>query len=426
MMASKTQATLYLACGLLTAGILLLTPLLSLLMARALRPQLRWVRPVEGALAADSLIGAPRRTSATVAALMCSMALVISLGGSARAAYINIVDWVNTVLNPDLYVMPSQSLVVRDYKFPESMEADLAAIPGIADVHMIRTAHVPYRGEPVAIVALEMEKHARRTRRVAVEGDLDSMYRLAAAGQGVIASQIFSAKRNARMGDRLEIATPRGILRIPIVGVVREYAEQQGALMLSRALYKQWWNDDSVDVFRVYLQPGSQLDQVKEAILTRFAGNRRLFVMPNNEVRRYVLRITDQWFSLTWVQIAVALLVAVLGIVNSLTVSITDRRRELAVLQAVGGLRNQLRGTIWLEAMGVGVIGVALGLALGAIYLYVILRMSAYGGMPLDYLYPTSLGMTLFPLVLVVALLSALGPAESAVRGSLVEGLEYE
>src|SRR5215831_17883158 len=211
MMASKTQATLYLACGLLTAGILLLTPLLSLLMARALRPLLRWIRPVEGALAADSLIGAPRRTSATVAALMCSLALVISLGGSARAAYINIVDWVNTVLNPDLYVMPSQSLVVRDYKFPESMEADLAAIPGIADVHMIRTAHVPYRGEPVAIVALEMEKHARRTRRVAVEGDLDSMYRLAAAGQGVIASQIFSAKRNARMGDRLEIATPRGI-----------------------------------------------------------------------------------------------------------------------------------------------------------------------------------------------------------------------
>ncbi len=49
-------------------------------------------------------------------------------------------------------------------------------------------------------------------------------------------------------------------------------------------------------------------------------------------------------------QIAVAVLVAVLGIVNALTVSITDRRRELGVLQAVGALRQQIRHTVWMEA----------------------------------------------------------------------------
>ena len=69
-------------------------------------------------------------------------------------------------------------------------------------------------------------------------------------------------------------------------------------------------------------------------------------------------------------QIAVAVLVAVLGIVNALTVSITDRRRELGVLRAVGGLRRQIRGTVWMEALGVGVIGLVLGLALGAVQLY--------------------------------------------------------
>ena len=53
-------------------------------------------------------------------------------------------------------------------------------------------------------------------------------------------------------------------------------------------------------------------------------------------------------------QIAVAVLVAILGIVNTLTVSITDRRRELGVLQAVGGLRGQIRRTIWLEALAIG------------------------------------------------------------------------
>ena len=68
----------------LVAG-LLLTPFLSLELARLLRRPMKWLRPVEGALAADSLIQAPRRTSATVAALMLSLALVIGQGGVARA-----------------------------------------------------------------------------------------------------------------------------------------------------------------------------------------------------------------------------------------------------------------------------------------------------------------------------------------------------
>ena len=145
-------------------------------------------------------------------------------------------------------------------------------------------------------------------------------------------------------------------------------------------------------------------------------------------MKHYILRLTNQWFSLTWLQISVAILVAVLGIVNSLTVSISDRRRELAVLQAVGGLRNQIRGTIWMEALGIGGISVILGLALGAIHLYYVLQISYrdYPGMHLDYLYPASIALVLAPVILVVAFLSSLGPAESAVRSSLVESLEYE
>src|SRR5262249_45121243 len=81
----------------------LLSPALSLWLARALRPLLSLVRPVEGALAADSLIQAPRRTSGTIAALMLSLALVISLGGLARASYDSLEDWMRIALNPDLF-----------------------------------------------------------------------------------------------------------------------------------------------------------------------------------------------------------------------------------------------------------------------------------------------------------------------------------
>src|SRR5213078_5405207 len=100
----RSRTVFYAGYSLAVFVALLLGPLLSLALARAIRPLLKWIRPVEGALAADSLIQAPRRTSASVAALMLSLALVIAFGGLARASYASIVDWMDTELNPDLLV----------------------------------------------------------------------------------------------------------------------------------------------------------------------------------------------------------------------------------------------------------------------------------------------------------------------------------
>jgi putative ABC transport system permease protein len=213
-----------------------------------------------------------------------------------------------------------------------------------------------------------------------------------------------------------------------LVGVIREYSNQQGALIIDREVFKKYWNDDGVDVFRVYLAKGAAPDRVKEAILTRFSVNRRLFVLSNQEARAFVTRLTGQWFRMQSGQILIAVLVAILGIVSSLTVSITDRRRELGVLQAVGALRSQVRGTIWMEAAAVGLVSLVLGLALGAVHLYCLLEMTArdFPGLRFDFLYPYGVAVLVFPVVLGTAWLASLGPAESAVRGSLVEALEYE
>jgi len=151
-------------------------------------------------------------------------------------------------------------------------------------------------------------------------------------------------------------------------------------------------------------------------------------VLTNSELKQYILKITDQWFGLTSVQIAVAVLVAILGIVNTLTVSITDRRRELGVLQAVGGRHGQIRRTVWIEALSIGILGLVLGFALGAVNLYYILQIvhRDIAGMRLDYVFPTSVVAALIPVILGAAFIAAIWPAESAVHGSLVEALEYE
>jgi putative ABC transport system permease protein len=167
---------------------------------------------------------------------------------------------------------------------------------------------------------------------------------------------------------------------------------------------------------------------VKQKILTMYGNQSRLFVLTNNDLRTYILKLTDQWFSLTYVQIAVAVLVAILGIVNTLTVSISDRKRELGVLQAVGGLRNQIRGTIWIEAVAIGLTGLIMGLVVGAVQLYYTLEISRSEvvGLRFEYSYPFAIAAALLPVILGAALISAIGPAEAAVRGSLVEALEYE
>ncbi len=425
----STRVSFYVGYGLAILVALLLAPLLALALARALRPVLKWLRPVEGALAADSLIQSPRRTSASVAALMLSLALVVAFAGMARASYNSIVDWMDTALNPDLFVMPSQDIVMRTLRFPPEMEPQLAALPGIARVQPVRNARIVFRGTtPVMIVATDVASLAATARREPVAGDSDEMYELTAAGRGLMVSDNFAQLQRLTLGDTLEIPAPHGVISLPIVGVVVDYSDQQGTILMDRTLFQQFWHDDSVNAFRVYFAPGATEADVKRTILERFAPERQTFVLTNAELRAYIIRVTDQWFGLTSVQIAVAVLVAILGIVNTLTVSITDRRRELGVLQAVGGLHGQIRRTIWMEAVSIGAVGIVLGFALGALNLYYILQIvhRDIAGMRLEYTLPASVMGGLVPVILGAAFIAALWPAESAVRGSLVEALEYE
>jgi putative ABC transport system permease protein len=386
------------------------------------------VLPAEGTLAADSLVQAPRRTSATVSALMLSLAMVVGFGGFTHSMYDSINEWMETALNPDFFVTPTPNLTLRNMTFPQEIGALIEAIDGVDQVQLVRNARVLYRQIPVMAVSIETSKLVQKVRRVPIAGDYDEMNRLVAEGKGLIASDSFVQIQKLKLGDIVDLPTPGGILRLPIVGIIRDYSDLQGTIFIDRAVYSQWWNDSAVNVARVYVRKGEDPDTVRQRVIDAMAGQRRLIVMTNHELREWVLRLVDQWFGMTYNQIAVAILVAVLGIVNTLTVSITDRRRELGVMQAVGGLRSQIRRTVWLEAVGIGVIGLILGIALGAVNLYYSLGMVKrdLGGLDLDYIFPVPFVLFMIPTILIAAFIAAVGPAESAVRGTLVEALEYE
>ncbi len=172
---------IYAGDALTVLAALLLVPTLAQLVVQALRPLLRWVRPVEGTLAADSLLQAPRRTSGAVAALMLSLALVVALGGMTRASYGSITKWLSVALNPDLFVSTSESLTTRGFRFPESMGAQIGSVPGVADVQGVRIARIQVRGMQTIFVAADIAALSRRATLPPTAGDTTEMYRLAAA-----------------------------------------------------------------------------------------------------------------------------------------------------------------------------------------------------------------------------------------------------
>lgn len=428
MSLSRYRPMFYLGYLLAVMAAVLIAPTACNLITRALRPLLKFIRPVEGALAADSLIQAPRRTSGTVTALMLSLALVIALGGIAKSSYRSIQDWLVVALNPDLFVTTSESLTSRSFVFTEEIGLGIRTIPEVDTVQMVRTVRVNVRNTPVMLVSTDIASISRKIHLQPREGDPKTLYTDAAQGKGVIVSDNFALLRGFRLGDTLELPAPDGPLPMRILGIVTDYSDQQGSILLDRSVYKQHWKDSTVNVFRIYLRNKSDEPVVRRRIQEMYGGQTRLFVFTNQDLRAYILRLTDQWFSLTYVQIAVAVLVAILGIVNTLTVSISDRKRELGVLQAVGGLRSQIRGTIWIEALAIGVTGLIMGLIVGAVQLYYTLEISRtdVAGLRLEYEYPVAIAAALLPVILGAAWISALGPAEAAVRGSLVEALEYE
>src|SRR6185369_17215716 len=114
----------------------------------------------------------------------------------------------------------------------------------------------------IMIIAGDIGLIASRVHLPPVEGNSEEMYRLAAEEKGVVVSANFARLHDAHKGDGLEIPAPAGMLRLPITGVVDDVSDQQGTILINRGLFIRYWNDDSVNVFRVYVTPGTDAPQV--------------------------------------------------------------------------------------------------------------------------------------------------------------------
>lgn len=410
-------------------GLILLLPQLAQMLARALRPIMGQIFGSEGLLAVDTMIYAPRRTSATIAALMIGLMLVFSMGAYVQSYKRSLVNWMNHAINADIFVKASnESVRSKSYHLSESLGWRIADIAGVRRVGNVRMAFVPYQNEEVALISMETKWYLERVTLPLDQSTLIKAIRALPEGKGVLISDNLAARFNLGQGDSLTLQTPTGPLERPVLAVVEDYSSEKGSILMDRELYASYWRDRSVDLFDVTLQPGTSPDLVKTEVQKAFAGAQRVFVFTNREYKKHIMGLTDRLLLITYWQILAAILVTALGIINTLVISVSERRRDIGLIRAIGGLSRQVRKLVLLEALSIAIVGTILGALAGVLntlFLTRTMAMTAAGG-NVSFFFPTALILLSPPVIIAITFAAAWWPAQHAVRLRAVEAISYE
>jgi putative ABC transport system permease protein len=409
-------------------GLTIVLPILVLWSARALRPIMNWAGGSEGALAVDAMIQTPRRSAATVGALMVGLMFVFSTASYIQSYRLMIDRWMNQVLNADIFVATSAMLRSTSYHFTEDLGRKITALPGVDRIENVRFTAIPYRGDTAAVNAIEMDGFLMRSQNAIAGADSRTVHDRLTRGEGVLVSRNFALRWGVGIGSRLTLETPTGALELPILGFLDDYRSEKGTIFMDRALYKKYWADDAVDFIDVDLKSGADQLAMKHEIERLTAGSFHAFVYTNAEFKRWISSLVDQFFTLNYMQLVVAVLIAILGIVNTLLISVSERRREIGIVRAIGGLRSQIRKLVLLEAVAVAVVGVIVGSVAGILNTFFMSHTVSVvlAGYSVPFYFPWEFVLLSVPVVTAVSLAAGWWPARNAARMQVIEAIGYE
>jgi putative ABC transport system permease protein len=413
--------------ALMLLGLTILLPKLVHGAARIIRPALNRTG-CEGALAVDAMIRSPRRSSATVGALMVGLMFVFSTGAYIQSYKHMINRWTNQMLNSDLFVSTSALLRSTSFHFSEDLGQRIAALPEVKRVENVRFTLVPYQGDTAAVIAIEMDGFLARAADAIQGGNERTLRELLPRGESVLISKNFAARWRCGVGSRVHLNTPTGDLDLPVVGIVEDYRSDKGSIFMDRALYKKFWKDDGVDFVDITLKAGVDPTAVKHKIEALTAGSEHALVYTNAEFRTWIGSLVDQFFLLNYVQLVVAVIVAVVGIANTLIISVAERRREFGIVRAIGGYRSQIRKMVLLEAVAISIVGVMVG-AVAAVFNIQFMShtvSTVLAGYEVPFYFPWLLVLEVIPAVAAVSLLAAWIPAHHAMQMVVIEAIGYE
>jgi putative ABC transport system permease protein len=156
----------------------------------------------------------------------------------------------------------------------------------------------------------------------------------------VLVSEPLAWRLQLRAGGALELQTAAGMRAFPIAGVYREYGNDRGNVLMSRAEYERWWHDDAITALGVYLARGAVPSEVIKNLRAATRGKQALLIRSNAELRAISMEIFERTFVITRVLYWLAAVVAAVGLVSALLAWELERAHELALTRALGLTRR--------------------------------------------------------------------------------------
>ena len=423
---------------LLLGGISLVPQVVSLLLKG-----FRGARNPVAALAVARAVDQRHTATAAVAGVVASLSLVVALTVMVTSFRDSLIVWLDDVLPADIYVRTPPGANETPVFLPRSVVA-AASGAGIRQVRAERLVPItlaPDQPEAMLLVRDLAPDDSAPSLPWIVAPDAAPASPSQAGQLSVYPSEVLAALQHLKKGDVIDVPLPppRAPATLPssrtvatravVRGIWRDYARQQGALLMSRADWLRLTGDDRVTGLAVWLaNRGTDEPVVAARLKGAVSSGSPIEIGTSGELRTYSLRIFDRSFAVTrWLQ-GVALAIGLAGIAASFSAQVLARRREFGTLQHLGFTRRQVltlvasEGALW-SAVG-AVLGLALGLAVSVVLVKVVNPQSFHWTMQMSV--PPVTLLTLGLGVIVAGALTAWGSGHAAASRDVVRAVKED
>lgn len=411
----------------LLLGATLCIPVLANVLEWVIRPFTLLLFGNEGRLGSSNINRARGRTALTVAALMVGISMVVGINGLTNSFEQDIERWLDSALGGDLFVrspLPMQP----------DLETRLLALPEVTAVtpsRIVASRLLTAAGDDefALFVGIDPATYATvRELRVQDGPPMNELLAQLAQGGVVYIGADVANKFALEVGDFITMETRRGQRRFEIIAVVMDFgAGETPSVTGAMEDLRRYFGVNDVSSFAVTLADGADLDRVAETIETQLGRGQNLSVEGKAAFEEKIRAISAEAFSLFDVLGLIGLVVAALGVINTMLMNVLERTRELGGLRSLGMSRRQVRRMILAEATTMGFIGAVFGVGFGAVLSDVfIIGLRSIGGFVIESQVPVVPMIYSFFLAYLVALLAAWYPAVRASQVNIIAAIKNE
>jgi putative ABC transport system permease protein len=412
---------------LMFGGITLVIPATVTIWEKITRPVLGWIYGNSGRVGSRNIERSVSRTTLTVAALLIGVAMILVVRTMTASFSQDLTEWISAYLGGDLYVYSNVPL-------KKEMARQLSLVSGVDAATSIHYEFVDFQTqegnlEEINFMAIDPATYTRVTSFVfsdSLANEDEALAKLNAGGS-VFISSVISEKYNIRRGDQIFLKTSSGLQPFEVAEVIVDFYNRGLVVTGNRLDLRRYFRSEEVSMILIKTETANDTSEVIANIDDLYGKRYSLSMESNTDIRESIFTLMNQAFSMFDVMAVLAVMIASLGIVNTLTMNIMERTQEIGMLRAIGMTREQITNMVLAEAglMGVigGLIGLVFGVLLGRIFLT---GMSAMSGYQLDFIVPASGIVISLIVALIISQMTAIQPARRAANTNVLEAIHYE